>query len=110
LNHLQLAELYQRAAVTFVLSMTNTSLVPVEALAAGSSVLSNSGHINEMNLEGTAATLTKLSVNDMGKEIVRLAHEMNPKIALQNSNSVQGREWDKQCKKAFDYLQGLPNA
>jgi hypothetical protein len=110
LNHSELSALYQRAAVTFVISMTNTSLVPVEALAAGSSVVTNDGPINEMNLQGTASTLVELNVNNMGDEILRLAREMNPDVALQNSSSVQGREWELQCKKAIDYLQELPSA
>lgn len=110
LNHSQLAALYQRTAVTFVLSMTNTSLVPVEALAAGSSVLTNSGPINEINLRGTGATLVDLNIRKMGEEVARLANEMNSTIASQNSDSVRGREWNVQCKKAIDFLQDLPNA
>jgi glycosyltransferase involved in cell wall biosynthesis len=110
LNHSQLASLYQRTAVTFVLSMTNTSLVPVEALAAGSSVLTNSGPINEINLRDTRATLVDLNIGKMGEEIARLANEMNSSVALQNSDSVQGREWNIQCKKAIDFLKDLPNA
>ncbi len=110
LNHSELATLYQKAAVTFVISMTNTSLVPVEALAAGSSVLSNSGQINEMNLAGTSAALVGLNVREMGREIVRIANEINQEIATQNANSVIGREWDVQSKKAIDFLQELPYA
>lgn len=110
LDHSELAALYQKAAVTFVLSMTNTSLVPVEALAAGSSVLSNSGQINEMNLAGTSAALVDLNVREMGREIVRIAKETNQVKADQNAHSVLGREWDVQSKKAIDFLQELPYA
>jgi glycosyltransferase involved in cell wall biosynthesis len=108
LDHSQLSELYQKAAVTFVLSMTNTSLVPVEALAAGSSVLSNAGEINEMNLAGTSASLVDLNIQKLGTEIVRLANEMNSDKANQNAKSVRGREWDVQSQKAIDFLQELP--
>lgn len=110
LNHIQLSELYQKAAVTFVLSMTNTSLVPVEALAAGSSVLSNAGDINKMNLAGTSASLVDLNIRKLGTEIVRLAKEMNSDRANQNTKSVLGREWDVQSQKAIEYLQQLPHA
>ena len=110
LDHNQLSELYQKAAVTFVLSMTNTSLVPVEALAAGSSVLSNAGEINEMNLAGTSASLVDLNIHKLGTEIVRLAKEMNAGTANQNAKSVLGREWDVQSQKAIEYLQQLPHA
>ena len=110
LDHSQLSELYQKAAVTFVLSMTNTSLVPVEALAAGSSVLSNAGDINEMNLAGTSASLVDLNIRKLGTEIVRLANEMNLDRANQNAKSVLGREWDVQSQKTIEYLQQLPHA
>ncbi len=110
LNHSELAALYQKAAVTFVLSMTNTSLVPVEALAAGSSVLSNSGQINEMNLAGTAATLVNLNIREMGHEILRITKEADRDKATQNAQSVLGREWNVQSKKAVEFLQELPYA
>lgn len=110
LNHEELSELYQKAAVTFVLSMTNTSLVPVEAMAAGSSVLTNSGEINELNLAGTSASLVDLNIRKMGDEIVRMANEINQEIASQNANSVIGREWDVQSKKAINFLKELPYA
>ena len=110
LDHSQLSELYQKAAVTFVLSMTNTSLVPVEALAAGSSVLSNAGEINEMNLAGTSASLVDLNIRKLGTEIVRLANEMNSDRANQNAKSVLGKEWDVQSQKTIEYLQQLPHA
>ena len=108
LDHNELATLYQKAAVTFVLSMTNTSLVPVEALAAGSSVLTNAGEINEQNLANTSTSLVDLNIRNMGKEIVRMANEMNHEKALQNSNSVIGREWNVQSTKAIEFLQDLP--
>jgi O-antigen biosynthesis protein len=110
LDHSELGALYQKAAVTFVLSMTNTSLVPVEALAAGSSVLTNSGPINEMNLAGTACTLMDLNVREMGREIARIANEANSEKADQNAKSVLGREWAVQSKKAIDFLQELTHA
>lgn len=110
LNHEELSELYQKAAVTFVLSMTNTSLVPVEAMAAGSSVLTNSGEINELNLAGTSASLVDVNIRKMGYEIVRMAKEINQELASQNANSVRGREWDVQSKKAINFLQELPYA
>jgi glycosyltransferase involved in cell wall biosynthesis len=110
LSHDELSELYQKAAVTFVLSMTNTSLVPVEALAAGSSVLTNSGQINEMNLAGTFASFADLNLREMGKEIVKIAKEMNQDKANENAKSVLGREWNVQSAKAIEYLQELPHA
>ena len=110
LDHSQLSELYQKAAVTFVLSMTNTSLVPVEALAAGSSVLSNAGEINEMNLAGTSASLVDLNIRKLGTEILRLANEMNSGKADQNAKSVLGREWNVQSQKTIEFLQELPYA
>ena len=108
LSHDELAELYQKAAVTFVLSMTNTSLVPVEALAAGSSVLTNSGPINEMNLAGTSTSFADLNLHEMGKEIAKIAKEMNQDKATQNAKSVLGREWNVQSRKAIEFLQELP--
>jgi glycosyltransferase involved in cell wall biosynthesis len=110
LNHSELSALYQKAAVTFVLSMTNTSLVPVEALAAGSSVLTNSGKINELNLAGTSTTLVDLNLRKMGSEIARIAKEMDDERANQNAKSVLGREWNVQSKKAINFLQELPYA
>lgn len=108
LSHGELSALYQKAAVTFVLSMTNTSLVPVEALAAGSSVLTNSGEINEMNLAGTSTYFAQLNLREMGQEIAKIAKGMNQDVANQNAQSVLGREWNVQSRKAIEFLQELP--
>ena len=107
LNHEQLAELYRTAAVTSVLSMTNTSLVPTEALASGSSVLTNFSEPNEMNLRGTESRLVELNVNVMANELIQLAKTASPESAKGNAESVLGREWNVQSKKAIEILKEI---
>ena len=107
LNHEELADLYRTAAVTAVFSMTNTSLVPVEALAAGSSVLTNLSVANEINLAGTATTFEKLDFHRMVAALVSIAKNSTADLALANSESVKGREWELQSKKAVDFLMGI---
>lgn len=70
LNHDQLGGLYGQAAVTCVFSLTNTSLVPVEALACGSNLFTNATVANRLNLAGTNASLFDLDVEKMAQGLV----------------------------------------
>lgn len=107
LTHQELGDLYGRAAVTCLFSLTNTSLVPVEALACGSNVFTNKTENNEINLKGTNVNLFDLDIPVMAAGLSELIKYSGESIFRENSDSVKGREWDIQKKIAVDYLASL---
>ena len=107
LTHSGLAELYSLAALTIVISMSNTSLVPVEAMACGSSVLTNESEANRMNLKGTSAQFSDMNIFNFSQAIVKAARANTSAQAIENANSVLGREWPKQLDRAVTFLANL---
>ena len=107
LTHEELSELYSIAAVTLVLSLSNTSLVPVEAMACGSSVLTNDSEANRFNLAGTNAQFSEMDIVRFSDAICRTAREGNESVFSENANSVRGREWPKQLDRAITFLENL---
>lgn len=109
LTHGELGELYGRAAVTCVISLTNTSLVPVEALACGSNLLTNNSDSNLINLKTTNAQFFDLDIPAMASGLIELCKNTSRNIQASNRDSVLGREWDLQKKNAVDYLENVSN-
>lgn len=107
LTHNELGALYGRAVATCLFSLTNTSLVPVEALACGSNIFTNKTENNIMNLNGA-------NVNFFDIDIPKMAHGLSDLVNITSSNnyddnrsSVIGREWSVQKKQAVDYLESI---
>lgn len=107
LTHEELAELYSIATLTLVLSLSNTSLVPVEAMACGSSVLTNDSEANRLNLSGTTAQFSEMDIIKFSNAICLAAKDGNESVFTENANSVLGREWPKQLDHAITFLENL---
>ena len=107
LTHEELAELYSIATLTLVLSLSNTSLVPVEAMACGSSVLTNDSEANRLNLSGTNAQFSEMDIIKFSNAICLAAKDGNESVFTENANSVLGREWPNQLDRAITFLENL---
>lgn len=107
MTHEQLGDLYGQAAVTCLFSLTNTSLVPVEALACGSNVFTNRSESNLRNLMGTNTNFFEIDIPTMAAGLVDLLKQNSSENHVSNSRSVEGREWDIQKKIAIDYLSDI---
>lgn len=107
LTHNELGALYGRAVATCLFSLTNTSLVPVEALACGSHVFTNKTKNNEMNLNGANVNFFDIDIPKMAQGLSDLVNGSNVGDFTENRRSVLGREWSIQKKRAVDYLESI---
>lgn len=107
LTHAELGTLYGRAVATCLFSLTNTSLVPVEALACGSNIFTNMTENNVMNLSGANVSFFEIDIPKMAEGLSSLIRNTSTEDFAANRRSVIGREWSVQKKHAVDYLESI---
>jgi glycosyltransferase involved in cell wall biosynthesis len=90
----ELSLLYQSAKVVIAFSTTNTSLVPIEALACGSRVLINDNEINRTNLAGLPIDYVSADPFDVAAKIIEITQSAHEDLALDVLNEISIRDWD----------------
>ena len=105
LNKSDLGSLYREAKLVIVFSTTNTSLIPLEALASGASVLTNENEINLTNLKGLPIHYTPLNPYSVARKIIEI---MNlPYVAFDKDTTrlLEQLTWSQTIDEFLIWLQ-----
>ncbi len=106
-----LPELYSQCDVALVLSLTDLSLLPVELMACGCSVVSNRGENVEWLLNQDNAILTDATPEALSEGILHLLRNKDKRqqlIASAMAFSANTR-WDTEAEKVATFFESLLN-
>ncbi|MEN8130550.1 MAG: glycosyltransferase family 4 protein [Pseudomonadota bacterium] len=107
-----LADLYSQCDLALVLSLTNVSLLPLELMASGCPVVSNSGANVEWLLNDSNTVLVKPNVKDLSEAIISLLEDNNRLQSLREAglNFARSTSWDSEISRLVKYLGQLRHA
>jgi glycosyltransferase involved in cell wall biosynthesis len=105
LNKSDLGALYRNAKLVIVFSTTNTSLIPLEALASGAPVLTNENEINRINLKGLPIIYTPLNPHSVARKIIQVSN--SPYVAFDEdlSGLLEQLTWSQTIVEFLNWLQ-----
>jgi O-antigen biosynthesis protein len=105
----ELPELYSSVDVALVLSATNASLLPLEIMACGTTVVSNSGPNVEWLLDESVAFLAPLDPESLADEIERAVRNEAERRRRSEEGLKRIREfsWETQADKFAEWLRKL---
>ena len=99
----ELAAVYNTCRVGLAISLSNTSLLPVEMLACGTEVVTNDSAANRANLGSVrGVTLAPLTINDLAEALDRAYSTKVSHADL--ASSVSGRSWDHAFDGAVEFI------
>lgn len=102
----ELGALYNSCDAALVLSMTNLSLLPLELMACGTPVVSNTGPWAEWQLNPSNAKLAEPNPQALAAALVEVIN--NPaewkRLHQAGLDTVAGSSWDAEVKKVADAL------
>lgn len=104
-----LPDLYSQADVALVLSLTNVSLLPLELMASGCTVVSNRGPNVEWLLHDDVASLAETSPEGLADAVCALLHDDGRRQALSRraEEFARGQTWEAVAR---DFEAGLQRA
>lgn len=104
-----LPELFQRCDVALVLSYSNASLLPLELMACGCTVVSNQGPYVEWLLDDTVARLVPSDVREMADVICHLIADTSAREALKEAGLRFARttDWENEGLRFVGYLEEM---
>lgn len=107
-----LPQLYRSCDVALVLSFTNASLLPLELMACGVPVVSNSGPFAEWLLNEQNAVLSSPNVEDLANSIIDLLESPLRVESLRQAgiNFALQTSWEDQALIVVDKLHELSNS
>lgn len=101
----ELSHIYSQCDVALVLSFTNLSLLPLELLASGCPVVTNSGENNSwIDPEKRLFIYSENNVDSLTKTLDRV---LNNKIKIDEqyvNNFLQQTSWEKEAKNVHQFL------
>jgi O-antigen biosynthesis protein len=102
----ELPDLYSSVDIALVLSATNASLLPLEIMACGATVVSNSGPNVEWLLDESIAFLAPLDPSQLADEIERAVSDQAERRRRSEEGMRRIREfsWETQGDKFADWL------
>ena len=105
----QLPDLYSQCDVALVLSFTNASLLPLELMACGCCVVSNSGDNVEWLLSSSNSALSAPDPESLAKTIVELLIDDNRRARLQRSAKefAESTSWENYSMSLHEFLEKL---
>jgi glycosyltransferase involved in cell wall biosynthesis len=97
----ELGELYRSCTVALVLSHTNLSLLPLELMACGCALVSNSGPNVEWLLTDAAAQLAKATPAELAAAVLLLLEneQLRDRKAAAGLALAQGTDWTEEIKR-----------
>lgn len=108
----ELNDLYHQCDVALVLSCSNLSLLPVELMAAGVPVVSNSAPYTQWLLNADNSLLAPPDVESLASAVIEVLE--NPTRAAQLSRAgvefAQSTCWEKEADKLAGYLSKLTSS
>lgn len=104
-----LPELFHSCDVALVLSYSNASLLPVELMACGCTVVSNRGPYVEWLLDDTVARLVDSNVPAIADAICSLIEDDAARHALREAGLrfAQETDWEREGNRFYEYLEAL---
>jgi glycosyltransferase involved in cell wall biosynthesis len=104
-----LPELYSQCDVALVLSLTDLSLLPVELMACGCSVVSNRGDNVEWLLNSENSVLADATPEALSESIIDLLENEDKRAKLIKSAMVfsANTRWDTEAEKVASFFQSL---
>lgn len=104
-----LPELYSQCDVALVLSLTDLSLLPVELMACGCSVVSNRGENVEWLLNDENAVLADATPEALSEAIIALLeNEQQRKKLIESAMAFSANtRWDTEAEKVATFFQSL---
>ncbi|WP_296721670.1 glycosyltransferase family 4 protein [Erythrobacter sp.] len=103
----ELPDLYSQCDVALVPSLTNLSLLPLELMACGVPVVSNSGPNVEWLLNAGNASVMPANPRDLSDELVRILDLPPVEYGALRSRSMAfaaSTDWERECDKVADIL------
>ena len=101
----ELAALYNKCRVGLAISLSNTSLLPVEMLACGTEVVSNDSESNRANLGAVSGvTLAGLRIHELAAAL-RAAYT-TPLNPAEIARKVTARSWSHAFHEAVGFILG----
>ncbi len=106
LSHKELAKVYGESTLCLVMSPTNLSLVPLEAIASGGMIATGLGANNEWLLSSLNAVFLSNNPQDMSDKLYEVLSDKNieSKYVAENECIKAHCSWDNECSKVADYL------
>ncbi|MBY4949087.1 glycosyltransferase family 4 protein [Cupriavidus respiraculi] len=104
-----LPELFYSCDVALVLSYSNASLLPVELMACGCTVVSNRGPYVEWLLDESVARLVDSNVPAIAEAICELIDNEAARHAMRDAGLrfAQATDWEREGERFYDYLEAL---
>lgn len=104
-----LPELYSQCDVALVLSLTDLSLLPVELMACGCSVVSNQGDNVEWLLNKDNAVLAEATPEALSESIINLLKNDDKRQQLIASGLAfsENTRWDTEAEKVATFFESL---
>ena len=103
LNHSELNHLYNKCAVSLVMSLTNMSLLPLELLSSGCIPVVNDGPNNRLVSDNPFIAYAPTNPRALADAMSKVVEIKNlPEHAKKASESVSDCEWDKSGEKVVE--------
>lgn len=104
-----LADLYRQCDVALVLSFTNLSLLPLELMACGVPVVSNTGKNNEWLLNNENSKLADPSVHGLAQALYEVLTdiELQKKLSENGLRTANQTDWDTEGEKMVKLLKQI---
>jgi glycosyltransferase involved in cell wall biosynthesis len=100
----ELGNLYRSAKLVIVFSTTNTSLIPVEALACGAPVLTNENEINITNLNGLPIHYAPLNPYAVARKLLEIVNSPYVPLSKEVSEKLEKLTWSISTTEFLTWL------
>lgn len=105
----QLSDVYSQCDTSLILSFTNLSLLPLELMASGCTVVSNKGANVEWALNETNSVLADCTVEALSDALVSILQNDEKRLELRERalHFVRQTDWKKEADKVAEICKGL---
>lgn len=107
----ELPDLYSHCDAALVLSFTNASLLPLELMACGCAVVSNTGANNEWLLNEECSVLAKPTIPEMADALQRILQDETYRSDIVKNGflTTNASSWEHEAEKVAAVFRGLKN-
>jgi glycosyltransferase involved in cell wall biosynthesis len=107
----ELPDLYSHCDAALVLSFTNASLLPLELMACGCAVVSNTGANNEWLFDNECAVLARPTINTMVDALQHVLEDDDYRSGIVKRGFLKANAstWEREAEKVAAVLHGLGN-
>lgn len=106
----QLADAFRGSDAALILSLTNASLMPLEAMACGTPVVSNGGpHVEWLLANEEGALLTPPTPQDLADGLLRLLNDtdLHARLSRSGVERAVAARWPDELDKVLRFFQAL---